>query len=123
MTKILLVEDDLSIANVYSIKLGFAKYEFRHAVNGLRALKILNDFRPDLVLLDLRMPVMDGETFLEKFRKFEEYRETPVIVLTNINRSEAPNTIWHLGISAYVVKAHTTPGELIKLIEETLNRH
>ena len=120
MSKILLVEDEISISRLYSIKLTAANYECKVAGNGLEALKSLDEFIPDLVLLDLGMPVMNGEQFLSIFRKNTNHSETPVLILTNLNKSEAPKTLWHFGISGYVVKVHTTPAELIELIQKTI---
>lgn len=121
MSKILLVEDDLQIATLYSIKLENSGFEFLHAENGLAALKALSNFTPDLVLLDLHMPVMDGEAFLEAYRKQPAFIDTPVIILTNISKTEAPKTLWHLGITDYIVKAHTTPSELVQTIRQILD--
>lgn len=120
MAKILLVEDDPQITTLYSLKLLQVGFELMCAGNGLEALKSLATYTPDLVLLDLRMPVMNGDEFLERFRKMTDFQQTPVIVLTNISRSEAPQTIWHHGISEYIVKAHTTPKEIVEIINRTL---
>jgi len=120
MTNILLVEDDISISTIYSIKLEHSGFGVKQAYNGLEALNHVANSMPDLVLLDLKMPVMDGEQFLHTFRKKYPNDAVPVIVLTNLNRSEAPKTLWHLGISAYIVKAHITPSELIETINKTL---
>ena len=91
------------------------------AFNGLEALKSLDSFTPDIVLLDLKMPVMDGEEFLHKLRQKPSFSGIPVIILTNLNRTEAPKTLWHLGISAYIVKAHITPSELVAIINDILH--
>ena len=122
MPKILLIEDDYAIANLYKIKLESNNYDVWVAVNGLEGLKAIEKSIPELVLLDLKMPVMSGEEFLHKFRKNPKYQNIPVVVLTNISREEAPKTIWHYGISGYFVKAHNTPADLIKIIEKTLNQ-
>ncbi len=121
MSQILLIEDDLSISTVYKIKLEHSEHECLQAFNGLEALKLLTDHTPDLILLDLKMPVMDGETFLKLYRKNFKDAVAPVVVLTNLNRTEAPQTLWHYGISDYIVKAHTTPSELISIIESLLH--
>ncbi len=121
MTKVLLVEDDNTIATIYKIKLDHVGLECLHAENGLVALHALKNFMPDIILLDLKMPVMDGETFLQRLRKTPEYANIPVIILTNLNKTEAPKTLWHLGISAYVVKAHTTPSEIVASIRELVS--
>lgn len=121
MSKILLIEDDYAIANLYRLKLESNKLEVDLAMNGLEGLKSVEKSVPDLILLDLKMPVMTGEEFLHKFRKNPDYQDIPVIVLTNISREEAPKTLWHYGISGYFVKAHNTPSDLVRIIENTLS--
>ena len=120
MSKILLIEDDFNISMLYKIKLEHSGYTCLQAYNGLEALKLLETHVPDLILLDLKMPVMDGEKFLEVYRKNYNKLTTPIIILTNLNSSEAPKTIWHHDVEDYIVKAHTTPGELVELIQKTL---
>lgn len=115
---ILIVEDDDVIARMYEFKLNLEGFSVRLASNGLHALKIIKEARPDLILLDLRMPVMDGEEFLERFRILDD--STPVVVLTNISKDEAPKTIWHFGISGYYVKAQNKPSDLVNIIENIL---
>lgn len=119
MKHILIVEDEPSIAQMYQLKLELNNYKVLIAHNGLSGLKCLDSYLPDLILLDLMMPIMNGEEFLEKLRKLESHRETPVIILTNVSREEAPKTLWHYGISDYFVKAHNTPSHLIDVV----NRH
>jgi chemosensory pili system protein ChpA (sensor histidine kinase/response regulator) len=121
MSKILLVEDDRSISTVYKIKLEHHHHECLQAFDGLEALKVLENTLPDLILLDLKMPVMDGEKMLSILRARESLAHIPVIVLTNISREEAPKTLWHLGISGYFVKANHTPSQLIQIVEDTLS--
>ncbi|NBU33075.1 response regulator [bacterium] len=120
MSKVLLVEDDFNISTLYKIKLEHSGYTCLQAYNGLEALKLLENNVPDLILLDLKMPVMDGEQFLELYRKNYSTLTAPIIVLTNINSSEAPKTLWHHDIEDYIVKAHTTPGELVETIRAIL---
>lgn len=120
MPKILLVEDDYAIANLYRIKLESNKHDVRIAINGLEGLRLVEDSIPELVLLDLKMPIMSGEEFLQKFRKNSNYQDVPVIILTNISREEAPKTLWHHGISGYFVKAHNTPSDLLAIIDRIL---
>ncbi len=122
MPVILLVEDDFAIANLYRTKLETHEFEVRIAGNGLEALSSVDEIMPDIILLDLRMPHMDGEEFLKKFRKNAKNADVPVIILTNISREEAPKTIWHYGISSYFVKAHNTPADLLKIISSTLDQ-
>jgi DNA-binding response OmpR family regulator len=120
--KILLVEDDIIIANLYKMKLELSGYSVDYAQNGLSGIRHAEQARPDLVMLDLRMPVMDGEEFLKKFRKQPQFYDVPVIVLTNISKDEAPKTLWHYGIEAYIVKAHATPSEILDKIRKIFTK-
>lgn len=122
-TTLLLVEDDVSIAELYATKLRQHYASVTKAVNGLDALHKLKSGTPALILLDLKMPVMGGEEFLRKLRQKEKYADIPVLILTNISKSEAPKTLWHYGVSGYYVKAHHTPAELVELVGETLAQH
>lgn len=120
MKDILLIEDDVAIAKLYQLKLELHDYKVTLAVNGLEGLAKAKAVDPDIILLDLRMPIMDGEEFLRRFRKVQNNTDTPVLILTNISRDEAPKTLWHYGISGYFVKAHNTPADLLKIIDQTL---
>lgn len=117
MFKILLVEDDHTISRLYGTKLDLDGFQVSYAYNGLEAIKLLPTVYPDIILLDLMMPVMDGETFLRHLREKPEFHDIPVIILTNLSREEAPKTLWHFGISGYFVKAHHTPKDLSHIIK------
>lgn len=118
--KVLLVEDDQTLSELYKLKLKLADFDMETALNGKAALDILEKFIPDVILLDLLMPVMDGQKFLEKIRSRDRYKDIPVIILTNLSKEEAPKTIWHLGVSSYFVKAHNTPSDLVIAINKLL---
>lgn len=122
MAKILLLEDDPTIAKLYSLKLELEDHVVAYAINGLEGLHLTKHHTYDIILLDLRMPVMDGEEFLRKFRKENTQKDIPVIILTNISREEAPKTLWHFGISGYFVKAHSTPKDLAEIVTNLLNK-
>ena len=120
MGRILLVEDDIAISQLYKIKLEIHDHTVLQAFNGRDALNHLTKFTPDIILLDLRLPFMSGDKFLEKLRQMPDHELTPVIVLTNVSRDEAPRTLWHLNISGYFVKAHHTPAELVEIVASHL---
>lgn len=83
---ILLVEDQDVVARTVSMALSVAGYRCEHASNGMRALSMLDEgLTPDLIILDIIMPVMDGYEFLEKFRKVTGMKDIPVIMLTSLN--------------------------------------
>ena len=120
MTNVLIVEDDVAIAEMYTMKCGLSGLSTKHAHNGLEALAILQGWLPDIVLLDLQMPEMGGAEFLEQFRNKPQFAKTPVLVLTNTGVEEAPRSLWELDIAGFIVKANCTPAEVIHKIKETL---
>jgi putative two-component system response regulator len=118
---VLIVEDEIAIAHMYKYKLELHQYTVVIATNGITGLKVLKSQDPvDLVLIDLRMPIMTGDVMLEKMRNIPHRTQTPVIILTNLSKEEAPNTIWHYGISGYYVKAHSTPQQLLHIVDKTI---
>jgi DNA-binding response OmpR family regulator len=119
--KIILVEDDLSISNMYKFKLESAGYEVDLAFNGAEGLEKVEKIRPDLVLLDLKMPVMTGEEMLKKLRETAWGRDINVVVLTNISRDEAPIELRLLNVKKYIVKVQMTPNQLVDVIDHILD--
>lgn len=122
MPSILIVEDEASIASMYQFKLQKEGYKVRCAYNGEEGLKLAEKHRPDLILLDLRMPLMDGEEMLQKLRAAAWGSNIRVVILTNISKSEAPSSLRFLHVDRYVVKAHHTPSEVVKIVEEILSK-
>lgn len=116
--KILVVEDDSSIVAMYQFKLEHEGYTVKTAGNGKIALETLATFRPDIILLDLKMPVMSGDVMLKKLRQEPWGHTIRVIILTNISKDEAPQKLRLLGVDRYVVKAHHTPKQVVEIIEE-----
>lgn len=120
MSKILIVEDETSIAHMYEFKLNQAGYQSAVALNGQQGLELAESFAPDLILLDLRMPIMTGDEMLEKLRQTDWGSSIRVIVLTNISRDEAPSKLRFLAVDRYIVKAHTTPTQVLDLVKDVL---
>lgn len=116
---ILLVEDQDMIAQTVGMALKVAGYHSEHASNGMRALAMLDEgLSPDLVVLDIMMPVMDGHEFLEKFRKLSGMESVPVIMLTALN--EASDVM--KSMKAGAVDFHTKPIDVERLLE-SVERH
>lgn len=120
--KIAIIEDELPIANMYKMKLELNGYEVRVAHDGQKGLELCQDFLPDLILLDIRMPHMSGDEMLEKLRASDWAKNMRVIVLTNISKDEAPANLRFLQVDRYIVKAHHTPQQVVDVIEEVLNK-
>src|SRR5438876_234476 len=81
--KVLIVEDETMLADALTLKLTKVGFQVEHAENGEQGLSMIMTGKPNIVLLDLMMPVMDGKTMLQKIRQVPELKLLPVIVLTN----------------------------------------
>ncbi len=120
MPKIVIIEDEAAIRGMYSLKFKFSKFDVFEAVDGRDGLRVAKEVQPDIILLDLKMPVMSGDEMLREMRSTDWGNEIPVIVLTNISKDEAPRTLWHLGVSDYIVKANSTPQKILEKVEAVL---
>lgn len=121
MTKIAIIEDDVVISQMYRMKLEADGFEVQLANNGKRGVALVEAFLPDIILLDLQMPEMDGAEALELIRKSEKARDIPVIVLTNLGEEESPKKLRSLGIHSYIVKANLTPRQVVQRVKEALD--
>ncbi len=118
--KILVVEDEAAIRQMYEFKLELEGYKVATAGDGAKGLEVAEKFQPDLILLDLRMPIMSGGEMLEKLRASDWGADVKVVVLTNISKSEAPPSLRFLNVERYIVKAHSTPAQVVAIIKEVL---
>lgn len=119
--KILVVEDDTPIRELYALKLRQEGFETFTAENGLAGLQLAEKHLPDMILLDLRMPIMDGEEMLAELRATEWGSSIRVFILTNISKTEAPHSLRFMHVDRYVVKVHHTPSQIISMIREVLD--
>lgn len=120
MVTILIVEDEPAISEMYRFKLTKEGYRVAVAGNGQEGLVACQAAPPDLILLDLRMPVMSGDEMLARLRATDWGADIRVIVLTNISKAEAPHNLRFLAVDRYIVKAHHTPAEVVKVVQEVL---
>src|SRR4051812_19622563 len=120
MPKIAIVEDDLAIAQMYRLKFEAEGYRVEIAENGKLGLELCEQMEPDLVLLDLMMPEMNGDEMLEKMRKTEWGKKPKVIILTNVSEQESPDKLSSFGIDGFVVKAEMTPKQVADLVKSKL---
>lgn len=121
MTKIAIIEDDPVISQMYRMKFETDGFDVQLADNGERGVAMVEDFSPDIILLDLQMPEMDGATALGIIRKHDWGRDIPVIILTNLGEEEAPKGIRSHGIHSYIVKAELTPRQVVQRVKQALN--
>ncbi len=115
---ILIVEDETSLNEAYQIILANAGYDILSAFDGKEALKIVSETKPDIILLDLRMPVMDGIAFLKEYKPTD--KKTKVIVFSNYDMQKEIEEAYELGAHKYILKAWASPKELLKLVKDTL---
>jgi DNA-binding response OmpR family regulator len=121
MTKVAIIEDDEAISQMYRIKFEAEGYEVETAENGKLGLELCNAMRPDIVLLDLMMPVMTGEEMLAKLRRAPWGKKIKVIVLTNRGEQEIPPQVRELSVDAIILKAAMTPRQVAQLVQDKLS--
>lgn len=120
MHKIAVIEDEHPIAEMYRMKLKKSGFDVKTARNGEEGFTLVETFLPDVMLLDLRMPVMTGDKMLELVRQQPWGGNMRAIVLTNISKDEAPSSLRLLNVDRYIVKAHHTPTEVVAVVRTVL---
>jgi DNA-binding response OmpR family regulator len=123
MKKILLIEDDSFIIDIYITKLKEVGFSVQSAVNGEDALVKIKQSRPDLVLLDIVLPQVTGFEFLQEIKSIPELKNVPVIVLSNLGQKKEVEKGLSLGAAKYLIKAHYTPTEVVEEIRTVLNKN
>ena len=113
-TKIAIVEDDSAIVQMYRLKFEADGYEVKTASDGVAGLKLIDDYNPDIVLLDLMMPGMGGIDVLALLRKESKTKDLKVVVLTNMGDAETASKVFAMKATDYIVKAEMTPKEFRK---------
>lgn len=121
MTKIAIIEDDPVISQMYRMKFEADGFKVSMADNGIHGVEIVEDFQPDIILLDLQMPQMNGTEALAEIRSHSWGESIPVLILTNLGREEAPDELKDLNVSSYIVKAELTPKQVVARVKKTLN--
>ena len=118
--KILIVEDDKFLRELIARKLSEEGYETVEAIDGEEGIKKTKEAKPDLILLDLILPGIDGFEVLSKIKEDPTVASIPVIILSNLGQREEVEKGLKLGAVDYLIKAHFTPGEIIEKIKATL---
>lgn len=109
--KILVIEDEQTLANVLEFKLSHEGYIVKSVNNGVTALEVLAEEKFDLILLDLIMPIMDGFQVLEELK--QRKISTPVIVLTNLNQAEDKKRVMAFGVKGFFIKTNISVFEIV----------
>ena len=117
---ILLIEDEEMLASMYETKFQNEGYQIQKALDGETGLKLAQEKRPDLILLDIIMPKLDGFSVLKKIKEDPKLKDVPVILLTNLGQDEDVDKGNKFGAAGYLIKANLTPGEVIEKIKQYL---
>jgi CheY-like chemotaxis protein len=130
VAKILLVEDDAILVEMYQAKFELEGHDVRIATNGEECLKTLETFSPELILLDILMPKLNGFHVLKEIKKQPDLRQIPVILLTNLGQAEVDmnqELAKALGVNDYLIKSHHTPDEVVtkavKVLKASGHKH
>ncbi len=122
MAKILIVEDEKMLADAFQMILEKAGHEVGVAFNGQEGLDAAKTLQPDLILLDLLMPVLDGLGFLKAYGLKKNHPDVKVIIFSNLDMQKEAEEAFTLGASKYVLKAWATPKTLNNIVDEELKK-
>jgi two-component system, OmpR family, alkaline phosphatase synthesis response regulator PhoP len=124
MAKIMLVEDDAILVEMYQAKFELEGHGVTVATNGEECLELLENNTPELILLDILMPKINGFHVLKEIKKQPQLRQIPVILLTNLGEAEVDmnkELAGALGVSDYLIKSHHTPDEVVEKVVKILS--
>jgi two-component system, OmpR family, response regulator AdeR len=120
--KVAIIEDDIAIVQMYRTKFENEGYEVATAADGMSGLELLESFEPDIILLDLMMPNMNGLDMLQKLRNQPGGRDAKVVVLTNMGDTETATKVYKMAADDYIVKAEMTPKQVAERVKNLLER-
>jgi DNA-binding response OmpR family regulator len=122
MNKILIIEDDQLVANIYRNKFSLENFEVEIALDGNTGLQTINTFHPDIVILDLMMPNISGLEVLKRIRSQPDLQQLPVVVFSNTYLSNMVQEAWKAGATKCLSKTNCTPKQVVDLVKTMLNR-
>jgi CheY-like chemotaxis protein len=122
MKKILIVEDDQLVATAYKKRFREAGYEVEWAPDGLEGIKMVSAIKPDVVLLDLLMPRLDGIEVLKYIRSHPDLKNLPVVVFSNSYMTNLVESAWRAGADQCLMKASTTPAQLFDAVNKAMQK-
>lgn len=122
MKTILLVEDDPFLIDIYKNKLKEVGFEIETVEDGEKVLDKMKEKKPDLMLLDIVLPNVDGWEILKKIRTDTNLKDLKVIILSNLGQKDEVEKGIELGATKYLIKAHFTPSEVVEEIKKLLKK-
>ena len=119
--KVLIVEDETMLADALETKFAHENFDVFKAGNGQIGLDMAKAQKPDVILLDLMMPVMDGKTMLHKLREIQEFKFLPVVVLTNAGDVDnIRETKRYDNASAFLIKSNVNPDDIVQVVKDIM---
>lgn len=122
MTKILVVEDDIYLLKLYQEVFTKDGFEVKTAEDGQQAMQIANEFLPEVILLDLMLPYVDGFAVLEAIKADPKTKDTMVIIATNLDSEKQREKAKSLGAATFLVKSGDTPGKIVEEVRKILSK-
>ncbi len=120
MYKILITEDNGDLANVYKLKFEQEGFEVRVVNDGSKCMDTIREFKPDVILLDIMLPNMDGFKILAEIKTDPELKYTPVIVWTNLSEEQDVQKIKDMGADDYLLKVLYMPHEVVEKVKKKI---
>lgn len=120
-TSVVIVEDEKMLADMYSTKFAMEGFEAQKANDGQAGFELVKQVKPQVVLLDIIMPKLDGFAVLKMIKSDPELQAIPVILLTNLGQDEDIKKGKELGAADYFVKANHTPAEVVQKVKQVLH--
>ena len=118
--KLLLVEDDITLRDLYAARFGIENYELAVATDGESGLAMAQEIIPDCMLLDLRIPKLNGFEVLRRLKENPKTKKIPVIVLTALSGDEDRRKCMEAGAAAFLTKAETMPKEVLAHVKKVI---
>jgi DNA-binding response OmpR family regulator len=118
--KILIIEDDRYISKMYQLKLSLEGYDVQVAENGQQGVDKVKEFMPNIILLDILMPELDGFEVLKIVKGEETTKNIPVLIMSNLGQEDHIEKGMKLGAIGYIVKSQYTPSKVVEKIKEVL---
>ncbi len=122
MARIFIIEDDQDLNAAYQMILSKQGHTVKTAHNGDEALTKIDDFSPELILLDLLMPVKSGVEFLQEYDVVGKHKNVKVLIFTNLEHASDIHEAFRLGANQCIIKAWTAPQGLVKIVDDVLKQ-